>query len=52
LVETNERSQNVPEYHVEHSLDSFEYLEQLVNERREGRRIDVRECFDHDIDWA
>jgi len=42
----------MPEYHLEHSLDSFEYLEQLVSECREGRRIDVRERFDYDIDWA
>lgn len=35
---------------LEHSLDLVEYLEQLVGQRREGRCVDARVCFDHKID--
>ena len=53
LLGRNERRQSeCAGVSLEHLLDSIEYLEQLVGECREGRRVDVRGCFDHDIDWG
>ena len=36
---------------LERSIDFIEYLEQLAGECREGRSVDARVCFDHNINW-